>query len=252
MEMVQPHNYYNVQGWMVTELGLKGNELHAYAIIYGFSQDGVSEFVGSINYLSRWLGCSRRSMIYALDSLVKKGLVSKRVVKDGINPNGYKTIPFVYGGGAKNAPEVVQNLHEGSAKSAPGVVQNLHGGSAKSAPNNNRDTYIDNYKDINISKPEKPAKKKYGEYGNVLLTDEELDKLKASYPTDWQERIDRLSEYIASKGASYKSHYATINAWARRETGKQAPAGRTGTAGRMVGPNGIAIDPTKNDLDGYF
>lgn len=120
------------------------------------------------------------------------------------------------------------------------------------SPNNNSNTYIDNYKDINIPKAGKPAKKKCGEYENVLLTDEELDKLMKSYPADWQERIDRLSEYIASKGASYKSHYATINAWARRETGKQASTGRTGTAGRMVGPNGIAIDPNKNDLDGYF
>ena len=31
---------------------------------------------------------------------------------------------------------------------------------------------------------------------------------------------------------------------------RQAVTGTT--AGRVVGPNGIAIDPNKNDLDGYF
>lgn len=63
----------------------------------------------------------------------------------------------------------------------------------------------------------KVVKHKYGMYNNILLTDEELEKLKAEYP-DWQERIDRLSEYVASSGKSYKSHYATIRAWARRES----------------------------------
>ena len=66
------------------------------------------------------------------------------------------------------------------------------------------------------SKPSKPSKHKHGEYANVLLTDEELDKLKAEYP-DWQERIERLSSYIASTGKAYKSHYATIRNWARKD-----------------------------------
>lgn len=62
----------------------------------------------------------------------------------------------------------------------------------------------------------KPVKHKHGEYQNVLLSDNELEKLKAEYP-DYQERIERLSGYIASKGTAYKSHYATIRNWARKE-----------------------------------
>lgn len=62
----------------------------------------------------------------------------------------------------------------------------------------------------------KPVKHKYGEYENVLLTDDELEKLKAEYP-DWQERIERLSSYVASTGKAYKSHYATIRNWARKD-----------------------------------
>ena len=71
------------------------------------------------------------------------------------------------------------------------------------------------------NKPRKNQKHKYGEYNNVLLTDEELDKLKEEYP-DWQERIERLSSYVASTGKSYKSHYATIRNWARKD-GQTAP-----------------------------
>ena len=75
------------------------------------------------------------------------------------------------------------------------------------------------YDSASSSKPSKPAKHKHGEYANVLLTDDELNKLKAEYP-DYQERIERLSSYVASTGKSYKSHYATIRNWARKDTNK--------------------------------
>lgn len=64
--------------------------------------------------------------------------------------------------------------------------------------------------------PKKHTKHKYGEYNNVLLTDEELEKLKDEY-IDWNERIERLSSYVASTGKKYKSHYATIRNWARKD-----------------------------------
>lgn len=62
----------------------------------------------------------------------------------------------------------------------------------------------------------KKIKHKHGEYNNVLLTDEEFKKLAAEFP-DLPQRIDNLSGYIASTGKAYKSHYATIRNWARKE-----------------------------------
>lgn len=72
------------------------------------------------------------------------------------------------------------------------------------------------------STKKKPVKHKHGEYTNVLLTDEELEKLKETFP-DWKERIDRLSGYIASTGKAYKSHYATIRNWAKKDQEKGGP-----------------------------
>lgn len=67
---------------------------------------------------------------------------------------------------------------------------------------------------------------KYGEYGNVLLSDTDMEKLKAEFPTDWQARIENLSSYMASKGVSYKNHLATIRNWARKDGAKvQKPFG---------------------------
>lgn len=62
-----------------------------------------------------------------------------------------------------------------------------------------------------------PDKHRHGQYENVLLTDVELEKLQKEFPMDWHERIERLSEYIASTGKKYKSHFATIRSWARRD-----------------------------------
>jgi len=62
----------------------------------------------------------------------------------------------------------------------------------------------------------KNVKNIYGDYNNVRLTDEEFEKLKAEYP-DYKARINRLSEYMASTGKTYKNHLATIRAWARRD-----------------------------------
>lgn len=110
------------------------------------------------------------------------------------------------------------------------------------------DIDIDLEKDIYICPTDKPqkqkktAKHKYGEYNNVLLTDTELDKLKDKFP-DWEDRIERLSIYIESKGAKYKSHYATILNWARRD-GSAANS-------RVVKTNNT-LRNDMNDLDDLF
>lgn len=69
-------------------------------------------------------------------------------------------------------------------------------------------------------KESKEKKNIYGEFGNVALTEEEYVKLQTAYP-DYQERIERLSAYIASTGKRYKSHYATILNWARKDGGNR-------------------------------
>ena len=89
------------------------------------------------------------------------------------------------------------------------------------------DVDVDNDCDIGlkekINKKEKPQKHKYGQYQNVLLSDDELEKLKTEFPVDWEERIERVSEYCASKGATYKNYLATIRSWARKDRPKIVP-----------------------------
>lgn len=72
--------------------------------------------------------------------------------------------------------------------------------------------------DASPATPPKAVRHKYGMYQNVLLSDEDYQKLQAEFPHDYSDRIERLSEYIESTGKKYKSHLATIRAWARKDT----------------------------------
>jgi len=64
-------------------------------------------------------------------------------------------------------------------------------------------------------------KERYGQFNNVLLSAEEIEKIKEKFPFDFKERIERLSEYIEQIGqrraAKYASHYATILSWSRKD-----------------------------------
>ena len=66
-------------------------------------------------------------------------------------------------------------------------------------------------------------KRAHGFFANVLLTDDELQKLAAEIP-NYEEYIERLSHYIESNGKKYKSHYATILMWHRKDREKQPAA----------------------------
>ena len=73
-----------------------------------------------------------------------------------------------------------------------------------------------------------PAPAAYGRYKNVCLTKAELDELKAEFPADYEDYIERLSRYMASSGKHYQNHAATIRYWItkdREKNGKQRKGG---------------------------
>ena len=74
---------------------------------------------------------------------------------------------------------------------------------------------------VAVQKPKvKAIRHKYGEYQNVLLTDEDYEKLQAEFPTEYEALIERLSAYMASTGRADKNHLATMRNWARRDLEK--------------------------------
>ena len=75
---INNENYIAVQGWMVTELKLKGNELLIYACIYGFSQAENQVFNGGLQYLADWTNSTKQGVIKCLKSLIEKNYIEKK------------------------------------------------------------------------------------------------------------------------------------------------------------------------------
>jgi len=67
------------------------------------------------------------------------------------------------------------------------------------------------------TKQKKLNKRKYGQFQNVLLTDDEYERLKEKFNHHTDNLIEELSLGIESKGYKYKSHYAAILSWNRRD-----------------------------------
>lgn len=72
-----------------------------------------------------------------------------------------------------------------------------------------------------------PKPNKYGQYQNVLLTNEQLETLKKELPKDWAKWIDKLSNYIQSSGKKYNDHLATIRNWVKRDYDENHPKQKT-------------------------
>lgn len=115
---IKNDNYIVVQGWMYC-LGLeKLNELLALALVYGFSQDGESQFKGSISYIADHLMCDKSTAIRVMKKLEERGLIEKNQKEI----NGVKFNRYI-------VPEgVVAKYHY--------QLQNATGGSCKMQHNN--------------------------------------------------------------------------------------------------------------------
>lgn len=67
--------------------------------------------------------------------------------------------------------------------------------------------------------------KSYGENKNVMLSDEEYERLTERMGgSKRSEYIEKLSDYMASTGKKYQSHYATICSWFRQDGGQTSNA----------------------------
>ena len=93
----------------------------------------------------------------------------------------------------------------------------------KQQRDNNEITTTKEYKNIKKDKKDKnnkndkkstPTRYRYGEFQKVLLSDDELDKLKQEYGTGTTDAcITFLDEYIEMKGYKAKNHYLCIRKW---------------------------------------
>lgn len=131
-------------GWYITilqemrdTLGLKGNELLVYAVIYGYSQEGQGCFYGSLSHLCDICGiASRQTAISTIKRLMDKGLINKT---ETIH-KGVKYVSYTASKNWTGSPKIGQ------------------GGSPKIGHNNKEYIYINNSLSIKAApKFEKPS-----------------------------------------------------------------------------------------------
>ena len=122
------NNYITIQGFMQADLGLNGNELVAYAVIYGFSQDGVSVFSGSARYLADTLGITKRAVFSVLQRLVAKGFIIRLPKQvNGVLLVDYKINPEMIP--HKDSFPSVKKVHRWEQSSLGGSEEMSQGGS---------------------------------------------------------------------------------------------------------------------------
>lgn len=133
MSNINRENYVVIQGWMVTDLKLKGNELLIYACIFGFSQTDEQAFNGSRQYLADWTNSSKQSVTKCLKSLVDKGYIAKedRII-NGVKFCSYRATKL--SGRQQSCPGVGNKVDRGATK--------LTGGGQQSCLPVNRDAPI--------------------------------------------------------------------------------------------------------------
>ena len=82
--MVKENSYITIQAFMINDLKLKGNDLLIFAIIYGFSQDGESDYKGSRQYLANWCNSTLRGIDKSLNHLIELDLIEKCKVENKV------------------------------------------------------------------------------------------------------------------------------------------------------------------------
>lgn len=177
--LVRRDNYVVIQGWMLSEMKLKGNELILYAVIYGFSQAENQTFSGSLQYLADWTNSTKQGVMKSLKSLEAKGMIIK---KD------------TYINKVKFCEYYATKFNGVSNKVDEGMKQSLTGGSKQSSTNNKElYTLADNLDDNLKDKYDKFDKEdKIGESSDSTIAENEIIKNDKEFIDNHNQEIENV------------------------------------------------------------
>ena len=183
-------NYVVVQSWM-TGLGLSASELLAFALIWGFTQDGRHTCHPTVGYIGGFCGVTRRGAVKIVRRLEKSGLVKVARTEGGTSEY---TI----------ALEGVNKVHGGCEQSSRGCEQ--------SSPNNELIINLTNDVEASPSGPASgiPAAGKKRRKGQVPPTLEEVREYAARHGASESLATDFWLHY---EGVGWESGKTPIKTW---------------------------------------
>ena len=163
------------------------------------SENGNVYVIYTIKQMANDLDRSERTVKTALRELENAGLITR--VRQGWNQANRIFLQIPDRVQVSSRPEGNNCPMDGQI-SSPCMGQEL--------PTSNTEQ---EYKDKSQTEKAERARRRYGEFENVFLSDGEISALQASFPNQYDEYIQRLSRYMASNGRHYANHYATIRKW---------------------------------------
>lgn len=234
-------NYITVPGFAIVELGLSGNELLCYSLIYGFTQDKETEFRGSLNYVASALNVTKQNAKKIIDRLIDRGLIEKREMF-------FSGVKFCH---------YVANRY-GVAEIVTGRVQNNNGGVAEIATNiNNKDNSIDKIEDtadgglfptepafetVTVTRPRRTAEPAACLFENSRFA--EYNAFAAEFTASEFSDVDivyyyhAVADWSAQKGKKMKDWIATARNFIRGDMEKGKLHRKSGT-GPALSPDAI-------------
>lgn len=229
---VNADQYIVLQGWMISDLKLKGNELIIYACIYGFSQAENQVFSGGLQYLADWTNSTKQGVVKCLKSLVEKGFI----VKTDKVVNGVKFCEYY----ATKFNGVCNKVEQGMQQSLiPPIKQSLTNNIAINNLSNNKEIYIAviDYLNSKTGQQFRSTSKATQQHINARLAEgykiDDFKRVVDNMCIDWTntewEKYLRPSTLFGSKFENYLN---------RKPQSK--------------GKNGIAVNGSPSDLDGVF
>lgn len=203
------------ENWIEYNSGINKSDIRLwYTLMHTANRFAWKEFTISISVLIFKSKLSKSDIYRARNKLKQLGLIDFKE-RSGNQCTIYKMNSVVSQFGSQNETEIDTEVE--TPFNTPSATAN--------DPNPGNINKIKT-KNININKKE-IIKEKFGEFENVLLSTEEFDKLKSKLGTDCNDYIERLSNYIASTGKRYKSHYATILSWIQKDNQNKKTGGES-------------------------
>ena len=234
--------YFNFSGFdstKVLEYGIDDRDLHLISYIYAIQGSDNMEFINENGKVYFWLRNDKiiedNPTLYAktrtLNTMISK-LCELELIEKIVRCQEKTTYKKSYYRITDKTRRMMFSKIEGDIQ----CDNNISTMETKCIQDTSKDEVMEK-----INKDLSTKKKPYGEFNNVLLTDEELDKLKDKFPRDYDIRIERISGYLESTGKKYKSHYATILNWARKDEANRKPVDYTTPYG-WTGKSAYGVD----------
>lgn len=199
--MLKRENYVLLQGWMATDLGLKGNDLIVYGIIYDFSHVEGNYFTGSLQYLADWTGSTKSNVRRNINRLLEQGLI----IKEDETINGVKFCKY------KAVIPPIGCIHNEHGVFNEGCIHNEHG--VVEMNTKYKDIYTNTSNNINNTNNNLNSifNNKEKKHKNTIAQD--LEKAVNEYTTN-EELRQALMDFIQMR-KDLKSPIKTLNGFRR-------------------------------------